>query len=143
MVDIHVRDISDPRKRRALVMELLEKTGHKNLVFEVLVARGAYDMRSGRVESYFGDYVGSINYLNEEGTLSWDGNTDSDVILVKVRSYTRHYTYYRGETDFELIEAGEGKWWYTRLNIRDLVNITQQASVEPVVKLKEIEAEAS
>lgn len=143
MVDIHIRDISDPKKRRELVMEILAKTGRKDLVFEVLVGRGRFEMMSGRIESYFGDYVGSINYLDEEGRLTWNGNKENDVILVKVTSYTRHYTYSRGEKDCEVIEAGEGRWWYTQLNIRDLVNITQQASVEPVVKLKEIEAEAS
>ena len=119
-------------------MEILKKTGKKKLVFEVMVANrhGWYD-EPGRVESVFGDFLGSVNHF-DTGVLKWDGNTEADAILVKATAYTDTFSY--GD---EPREAGEGRYWYIKLNVRDLVNITQQVSVEPVVKLKEIEAEAS
>lgn len=150
MVDIHIRDISDPAKRKQLVDEILTKTGNKALAIEVH-ADPQY-RENGRKLTLLGDVMGKVNYVAKDDA-RWYGafasRRDEDELLLKVsayiesdQSYEYRNQYGRDEMGWKHThhEADPGRIWYVVVKIKDLINITQQASMEPVVVKKEIEA---
>lgn len=159
MVDIHIRDISDQSKRMAVVREILEKIGKQNLVFKVAVPSGSRTNQNYHPLSdleYYGTYRGGISY-HGEGYNHFGSRHDE--LLIKIDSYveTRFSRYgaphgegwvvdpVRSEGSGGLYHrkqffAGEGMIWHVVIKTSDLINITAQASVEPVTVLKEIGA---
>lgn len=130
MVDIHIRDISDPVKRCELVEELIKKLGKTKLVFEAKIP----NWHGADSWTIYGDFVW-YPALPEGYSLVLPSEEERE-ILIKAKRYTVTNDY---GTLADHETAKESASWWIRIKIRDLVNIYAQASVDPVVAHKQIE----